>query len=231
MGIGHLYSNQYRGLRYARNYEDSFFQRPEVTIEGRVLNVGSGGDRREKYELYSDEISEYISVDISDDEAVDVRADGRSLPFSDESVDTVILSEVLEHVPVVDASGLIAEVYRVLRPGGSTLITTPFYFPLHGMPNDHVRYTVFGLEQPCESAGFEKVMTIPAGGFTDAFLLLLGEPFYYITTRIPLPEALFIPVHYLVKALGVGVNTLLGFLGGNPQSKYYYIHDYAVATK
>lgn len=202
-----------------------------MTIEGRVLNVGSGGDGKDTYEEYSDEISEYISVDISDDEAVDVRADGRSLPFSDESIDTVILSEVLEHVPVVDASGLITEVYRVLKPGGYTLITTPFQFPLHGVPNDYVRYTVFGLEQLCKSAGFNKVVTIQAGGFTDAFLLLLGEPFYYMTTLIPLPEVLFVPVHYFVKALGVGVNTLLSFLGGNPQSEYYYIHNYAVAMK
>lgn len=231
MDIGQLYTNRYRGLRYARNYENSFFQHPDVTIEGRVLNVGSGGDGRERYERYSDEISEYISVDISDDEAVDIRADGRNLPFSDESVDTVILSEVLEHVPVVDASELMAEVHRVLKPGGSALITTPFTFPLHGMPNDHVRYTVFGLGHLCESAGFEEVTTIQAGGFTDALLLLLGEPFYYITTRVPLPEALFTPVHYLVKALGVSVDTVLAFLGGNPQAKYYYIHNYAVATK
>ncbi|HEC35639.1 MAG TPA: class I SAM-dependent methyltransferase [Anaerolineae bacterium] len=50
-------------------------------------------------------------------------ADGLSLPFSDESFDLVIMVEVIEHVP--DKETLMAEVARVLRPGGLLYLTTP----------------------------------------------------------------------------------------------------------
>lgn len=52
-----------------------------------------------------------------------VRADVARLPFPDAFFDKAILSEVLEHLPD-DRAGL-AEVYRVLRPGGVVAITVP----------------------------------------------------------------------------------------------------------
>jgi SAM-dependent methyltransferase len=45
------------------------------------------------------------------------------LPFASGSVDVVILSEVVEHL--VDTDGGIAELYRVLRPGGHLVLSTP----------------------------------------------------------------------------------------------------------
>lgn len=45
------------------------------------------------------------------------------LPFASGSVDVVILSEVVEHL--VDTDGGLAELYRVLRPGGHLLLSTP----------------------------------------------------------------------------------------------------------
>jgi SAM-dependent methyltransferase len=45
------------------------------------------------------------------------------LPVADGSVDVVIMSELIEHL--VDPDGAVAEVRRVLRPGGSLLLSTP----------------------------------------------------------------------------------------------------------
>ena len=47
----------------------------------------------------------------------------RSLPVADGAVDVVIMSELVEHL--VDPDGAVAEVRRVLRPGGSLLLSTP----------------------------------------------------------------------------------------------------------
>jgi SAM-dependent methyltransferase len=52
-----------------------------------------------------------------------VIADGLRLPLADESVDRVICTEVLEHVP--DDRALVAELGRVLRPGGTMAISVP----------------------------------------------------------------------------------------------------------
>ena len=54
------------------------------------------------------------------------------LPFANDSFDSVIMIEFLEHV--FDFSAAIAEAFRVLRPCGAILLSTPFLFPKHGEP-------------------------------------------------------------------------------------------------
>jgi SAM-dependent methyltransferase len=49
--------------------------------------------------------------------------DGTTLPFADGSFDLAIAIEVIEHVP--DKAGLIAQIFRILRPGGRVFLTTP----------------------------------------------------------------------------------------------------------
>ena len=56
-----------------------------------------------------------------------VNGDALSLPFADASFDRVIAAEVLEHV-AADAAA-VAELARVLRPGGTLAVTVPSWFP------------------------------------------------------------------------------------------------------
>lgn len=56
-----------------------------------------------------------------------VRADGRRLPFADATFDHVVASEILEHVP--DDGAILAEIRRVLRPGGNLAVTVPRFWP------------------------------------------------------------------------------------------------------
>ena len=63
-------------------------------------------------------------------EAMVLQGDGTRLPFSDDTFDYLICSEVLEHVP--DREGMIAEFHRVLRPGGILLLTTPNWLCSYG---------------------------------------------------------------------------------------------------
>jgi hypothetical protein len=65
----------------------------------------------------------YRSVDLFNPYA-DVQADLTALPFADASFDRVIANHVLEHIP--GDSGAIAELARVLRPGGRAIIMVPF---------------------------------------------------------------------------------------------------------
>jgi SAM-dependent methyltransferase len=78
---------------------------------------------------------------------VAVRGDLRSLPFPDASFDHVVAAEVLEHI--VDDELAMAEIARVLRPGGTAAVTVPRWFPervcwalssdYHSNPGGHVR--------------------------------------------------------------------------------------------
>lgn len=76
-----------------------------------------------------------------------VCGDALRLPFAAGSFDVVVASEVLEHVP--DDRGALAELVRVLRPGGRLAVTVPRAFPericwalsrrYHDRPGGHVR--------------------------------------------------------------------------------------------
>jgi SAM-dependent methyltransferase len=56
-----------------------------------------------------------------------LRGDVRALPFSDGAFDAVILAEVLEHIS--EDTQVIAEVARILRPGGVLAVTVPRWWP------------------------------------------------------------------------------------------------------
>ena len=80
---------------------------------------------------------------------------GDILPFSDQSYDIVLCSQVLEHS--FNPEQLLAEMYRVLRPGGFVVLSIPFLWPEHEMPFDSQRYTSPGLKSILEKVGFTKV--------------------------------------------------------------------------
>ncbi len=67
---------------------------------------------------------------IHDERATFVVAGGEALPFEDESYDTVVMWEVLEHVPKGTEARVFAEVTRVLRPGGRFFLSTPYRSPI-----------------------------------------------------------------------------------------------------
>lgn len=56
-----------------------------------------------------------------------VKGDALDLPYADGTFDVVIASEILEHVPQDDRA--IAELVRVLKPGGQLAITVPRWLP------------------------------------------------------------------------------------------------------
>src|SRR5579885_1250996 len=95
-----------------------------------------------------------------------VNGDGTRLPFADGSFDRIIASEVLEHIP--DDGAAMAELARVLRPGGTLAVTVPAWLPericwaitdeFHApfVEGGHVRiYTEARLRAKLRGAGLE----------------------------------------------------------------------------
>jgi SAM-dependent methyltransferase len=116
-------------------------------IEGRVLDFGCG---IKPYESLFLNASEYIGLELEvsghdhSDSKIDFFYNGKSLPFPDESFDSVVCFEVLEHVFNIDE--ILVEINRVLKPDGKFLLTVPFAWNEHEEPYDFARYTSFGLK-------------------------------------------------------------------------------------
>ena len=85
----------------------------------------------------------------------DVYADACRLPIGDALVDNVVCLEVLEHLR--DPCAAMAEIERVLKPGGKAWLSIPFMYPIHNEPFDFQRYTEFGLRREAEKANLEIV--------------------------------------------------------------------------
>jgi SAM-dependent methyltransferase len=91
---------------------------------------------------------EYIGCDIQPGPRVDQIEDMHHLSFADESIGALLALDTLEHV--ADPRRAMEEVWRVLRPGGITLISSVMFFPIHAHPWDFWRFTPEGFSQLLE---------------------------------------------------------------------------------
>jgi len=135
-------------------------------LTGKMLDFGCGS---KPYQSLFTNISEYIGVDYAgeghshENENIDVYYDGKKLPFPDNSFNSIFSSEVLEHI--FNPDEILAELNRVLVPGGKILITCPFVWNEHEVPIDYARYTQFALSHLLEKHNFNIVKLDKAGDF------------------------------------------------------------------
>ena len=87
----------------------------------------------------------YVNLDLFPMPGVDVAADAHHLPFRDAMFQRVECDAVLEHVRCPEE--VVAEMRRVLAPGGYLHLVTPFCHPFHEYPRDYRRFTLDGLKQ------------------------------------------------------------------------------------
>jgi len=86
---------------------------------------------------------------------------GERWPVADASIDLVLATETLEHVP--QPATFLAEARRVLRRGGRLVVTVPFSARWHYIPDDYWRFTPSSLRNLFEDAGFAEVRVQPRG--------------------------------------------------------------------
>jgi SAM-dependent methyltransferase len=135
----------YRGLFSA-------LEKASVHAKGRLLDIGCGNKPYER--MFDGRITEYLGCDViqSSGKRVDILCPATTIPLEDGSVDTVLCTQVIEHVS--DHRGLVREAFRLLRPGGILIISGPMYWPLHEEPYDFFRFTKHGFRHILEDAGF-----------------------------------------------------------------------------
>jgi len=122
--------------------------------DGRTLNLGSGP------RIIGSDVE---NVDIHPYKGVSIVADAANVPLPSGSVARIISDNVLEHVK--NPQTAVAEMHRLLEPGGLAYISTPFLYPFHSSPSDYQRWSAEGLRELF--AEFEVVeLGVRAGPFS-----------------------------------------------------------------
>jgi SAM-dependent methyltransferase len=137
--------------------------------QGVLLDVGCG--RRPYEPLFAGRVRRYVGTDWpghADRARPDVVADALALPVRSGAVDTLLATELMEHVPSADR--FLQEAARVLRAGGLLLLTVPFLEPLHEEPRDFFRFTPHGLRALLERHGFACDAVRQRGGWWSVAL-------------------------------------------------------------
>lgn len=156
------------------------FQVIPIKDNHTVLDLGAGEGRHSIAAKYDYPNAQVFGVDLdfsdiktaqekslqflgSDNTAAFIQANGLCLPFKDASVDHIICSEVLEHIPQYQS--MLDEITRILKPGGSLTITVPRAWPekicwmlsdaYHQVDGGHVRiFNARALNNEISQRGF-----------------------------------------------------------------------------
>ncbi|MFA7344953.1 MAG: class I SAM-dependent methyltransferase [Terrimicrobiaceae bacterium] len=170
------------------------------------------------YGIYKNKVSSVHCVDwpncVHSQEHVDTFCDlNQPLPFEDQQFDTILLTDVLEHI--YRPLGLLSEVSRILRPNGKLLLFVPFYYWIHEAPFDYYRYTAHALRRFCDDCRLDVVLLEPYGGFFDVLFDLINKKFFNrrLTAKILVRavKPLFLSKRYLRIRASTAVNFPLGY--------------------
>lgn len=143
----------------------AYFEHLPRHARGRLIDLGCG--KAPLYLVYRGQVASVTCVDWPESmhggEYLDRTCDlSAPLPFEDASFDTIVLSDVLEHI--AEPQALFREMARILAPGGTLLMNTPFFYWLHETPHDYHRYTEFALRRLAAGAGFDVLELDTLGG-------------------------------------------------------------------
>lgn len=154
-------SSRFIADRLAGVYSDLL----ERHARGRLLDVGCG--KVPLFGVYRSLVEEVTCVDwdqsLHANSHLDLVHDlNTGIPLPPDSFDTVIATDVLEHIARPDV--LFASMAGVLAPAGKLLVTVPFLYGLHEIPYDFHRYTEYRLRLFCVDNGLDVIELEPYGG-------------------------------------------------------------------
>lgn len=200
-------------------------------IKGLALDFGCGS----KPYVSMFDTDQYIGLDYAteiseqnDKLAADVFYDGKTIPFEKDHFDSVFSSEVLEHV--FNPDEILAEINRVLKPGGHLMLSCPFFWPEHEQPYDYARYSSFGLKHLVEKHGFEIVKYEKTGSYFECMLQgMILYVFFFIPHKPKILEVLFFSI-FITPFLLLGL-LLAAILPKKIKRSDFYLNNVIVARK
>ncbi|SDR98417.1 Methyltransferase domain-containing protein [Mucilaginibacter mallensis] len=150
----------------------------ELTADNKNLLLADFGCGDMPYRsVIEPKVGKYLGIDLEMNPKAEhhIGFDSKTT-LPDNYVDIILSNQVLEHVDT--PSGYLQEAYRILKPGGTMILTTHGYWFYHPTPNDYWRWTSAGLRKTVEAekfkiTSFHGIMGLAASGiqlFQDAIL-------------------------------------------------------------
>ena len=142
--------------------------------KGELIDLGCGIKPYEA--IFSKYISNYFGVDhhqtanknYADSTKADLYVDCTNTGLKSESYDTLLSTQVMEHI--YDTDKYLDECYRLLKKNGYGIFTVPFFWQLHSEPYDYFRFTYYGLERLFSAKKFQIVKIEPLEGAFAALI-------------------------------------------------------------
>lgn len=191
-------------------------------IQGKILDVGCGS--KPYRSLFPDSI--YIGMEISrKNKNADCYYDGQHFPFSNEEIDSILASQVLEHV--FNPDEFLSEINRVLKIGGMLLLTVPFVWDEHEQPYDYARYSSFGLQHLLKTHGFEIIEHRKS--INDVRIIFqMMNAYLYKKTKTKRPR-----INFLVTLMLMAPMNIIGEVLGKilPSNADLYLDNIVLARK
>lgn len=168
------------------------------SAEARIINVGSGVHRYRRT---------ILNLDTFPYREVDVVGDATQMPFTDNTFDGALCECLIEHVP--EPKRVVAEVLRVLKPGGEAFFTAPFVYPFHACPHDYYRWSSMGMRELFRNAEIVEIASRsgPTSALTAQLVTWLAITFSFGSEKLYkiLAMVLLIPIapfKFLDKLIG-----------------------------
>lgn len=150
---------------------------------GRVLDIG--GKKHGKRGCFRpplERVTSWEYVNSDPNTQPDYCCDAAKIPLEDDSIDTVVMTEVLEYLERPEE--VLSEVRRLLKVDGICILSIPFLHPVHGDEEfDRQRWTALKLEQACREAGFAETNIQPMGSIWSVVHDILHVWLGYSRTR------------------------------------------------
>jgi len=214
-----IFAPTYLQTHYREKCLKSFIQ----DVHGMVLDVGCGAQINKKRFCIHD--LEYIALDYEQIlQQVDsqgrggkpgsikrpnINATAIHLPCKKESIDTIICTDVLEHLS--DPFIALLEFAQALKPGGNLLISVPFLLGEHQVPYDYFRFTRFGLISLFEKSHLMLTELLPYQN-NGVSLLLMITSFVFYDCLIPLKKIHPI-IFVILYGFTIPINIMFNLLG------------------
>jgi SAM-dependent methyltransferase len=158
-----------------------------ISVRGKVIDIGAGANPQYQALMPKEPGAQFESIDRLTGDTTDFEVD--ALPYTTASYDTVLSMNVLEHI--YNYKWHLAELIRILKPGGKFVMFVPFLYMYHPGHSDGLldchRYTRDALERMCAEVGLEAEIKEVSRGVLIASLNMcllsmpkILRPFFFV---------------------------------------------------